>query len=306
MLKNIKLACGNVAKNTLLTHAHVHDGRIQTSTGVVALDIAVEELGDINCTVPADKLLRAVNACGESAKFKVGKAKLSVAANKFKAMLPLADHNGYPVTKLEGKAAKIDQDILSVFKLLRAFIDGNSHHPWANGIWLDGEHAYATDNIAMVRIPLVIPNGPINIPLVAVDTLLKINECPSKITIKNNCVYFHWADKWMRSALIDASWPDVSAMITGTNIIVPEGLSDTVKELAPFGDVLLFSESGVTTSDNNTSASISLLGLTDSAFNAAQLANVLDIATHIDLGEYPKPCQWSGDNVVGILSGVSV
>jgi DNA polymerase III sliding clamp (beta) subunit (PCNA family) len=326
MLEALRLVKGAVAKKDLtpvLTHFHVYDGRIQGTNGRLTLDAPCPDLTGLNFTVPADRFLKAVDACQGEPNLKVTPAgKLSITKGSFRALLPLGDHDAFPVAEPDTEIIKGRDDPMDLIPALtnaRPFAAEDASRPWACGVLLNEDHAYATNNVAIIRTRLEgqFPE-PLNIPSFAVDELLRLKHEPDVVTQDpdGNHVTFQYKDgSWLRTTVFALDWPDVDPLFQqfdeGAHGIprVPNGLLEAVETVLPFAPdpkapVIRLGADGVATEDGEMQASVGGYELPESAFRAEVLTQVLGVATHFDASNHPSPCPFYGPTLEGVMVGV--
>jgi len=317
MLDILNFVRGAVATKDLvpvLTHFHVRDGRIQGGNGRIAIDAPCEELKDFNFTVPAVKFLKSVDACNGEPKLKITPSnKLSVKKGAFKALLPLADNTSFPYVVNELTKNKLNTDLLTIFKKLKPFVGDDASRPWSCGILLRNNFAYATNNVVLAKVPIVWPYMDVNIPLFAVDELLRIGFAPNSIGIADNRIIFNFVDdSWLSTQLFVDEWPDVDPMFKDSDSIslIPNELKSAIETVLPFCPDEKFpriklSNETVSTDDGEMSAEVSGFNFgVEAYFRAEPLLQVLTQADEIDFSFYPDPCPFRGDGIEGILVGV--
>jgi len=312
MLDTLNFVRGAVAEKDLvpvLTHFRVYNGRIQGSNGRIAIDAPLPELQGYDFTVPADRFLRAVDTCGGEPKLLIKDDKLVIKRGKFTAKLPLADNAAYPLAEPDkGRKGRINIEFLPT---MRQFIGQDASRPWASGVLMTGDHAYATNNVVLVRHKIDGPKKNINIPLTAVEELCRIGvDYDIKYTHTDNHVTFYYDDgSWLRSQLFSVDWPDLSGMFKVCSRKVREDVKEAVAQILPFcpdpkTPVIKFGDDGVSTLEGDVSAVVKVAGLTEAYFRAEPLGMVFDIATHFDWSDYPKACPFKSKYLQGVIIGV--
>lgn len=318
MLGALNLVRGAVATKDfvpVLTHFHIYNNRVQGSNGKITLDAPCPHVDGIDVTVPAERFLKAVDACSGEPNFSITDAgKLAVKAASFKAYLPLADNEAYPIQDFGGTKAEIFP-VLEALKALEPFVGGDASRPWACGVLLKDGYAYATNNITLVRKPITWTGDPVNIPGYAVAELLRIGIEPTEMLFNENSVVFNLDGAvWMRATLLASEWPDVSKFFTDRDFDslpeIPEGLLDAVLTITPlcqdpkFQKIYL-GEEGVSTEPGETQAFIHGFDLQESIFTATALRLVLEESIGLDLSEYPLPCPFKKvTGVEGVMIGI--
>lgn len=310
MINELQFVRGAVAKKDLvpvLTHFHIYDGRIQGTNGRIYIDHPSSIRGDF--TVPAERFLKAVDACDGSPVIKVGK-KLSISKGKFKALLPLGEHDAYPRSAPSGKKVNINGvPILDILRRLAPFIGEDASRPWACGVLFKDQYAYATNNVIIARTPCALALNGVNLPIFAINELLRIGNEPVSMKRSDNSITFEYHNgAWLKTALLSAEWPDIEKMFTTTaKTKVNKNLLVAVEKVIPFcpGEpTVLLNKDGVSTEDGDMQAAVSGLKLPECRFRAEPLIAVLREAQYIDLDTYPAPSPWLGKDVEGLIVGV--
>lgn len=320
MIEILRFVRGAVADKDLipvLTHFSFYGGRVQGTNGRLTIDAECPvELEDLECTVPAEQFLKAIDACGgepKSIKHDTEKETLVVTKGKFRVKLTTRPLDEFPVVEPDSTRRVKQGDMLGPLRTLRHFIGEDASRPWACGVLLKDGYAYATNNIIVCRTPCTWKGKrAVNIPSEAVEELLRVDEEPTHTSMSENTVtFFYDDDSWLRTQLLSAQWPDMDALCSARpRKRIPEGLREAVQRLIPFCPdknypLINFDGDTVKTDSGNNEASEGGFGdLHPSTFHADMLQAVLDVATHLDLTKYPKACPFSGKNVAGAIVGI--
>jgi len=206
MIKELRLVRGAVAKKDIvpvLTHFHIYNGRIQGGNGKMSIDMACEELTGLDVTVPAERFLKACDACDGEPKIKVTPAgNLSVKNKKFGAVLPLADHEKFPVAESYGFEKWDFSALITALRTLQPFIGDDATRPWCNGIWFNDGYAYATNNIVLARTKINMEASFI-LPAYAIEEIIRIGMTPIGYQLTEQALYLHYENTmWVRSQLL--------------------------------------------------------------------------------------------------------
>jgi DNA polymerase III sliding clamp (beta) subunit (PCNA family) len=315
MLETLKLVRGAVASKDLipvLTHFHISGGRIQGGNSRLAIDAACPELAGHSIVVPADKFLRAVDACKGEPTITVTDTKVEIKKGRFKAHVHSVPPETYPHLDVDFSEVRTPAGpLLPALRAVREFISTDASRPWSNAVLFHEGWAYATDNVTMVRTP-VAWEGRMALPGYAVDELLRIGREPQRIHQGEHGVGFDYGTFWLRTTLIDGSWPDVWRMFEHDFLALPalpDGLLEAVETVAPFCadskvPVILFQDGAVTTMEGAHGAAVDGFTLPDGAFRSEVLRTVLAVATHADLSLYPKAIPFRGANLEGLFVGM--
>lgn len=314
MLDSLRFVQGAVAKKDFvpaLTHFRIHGGTIRGFNGMLGLCCPIDL--DLDCSPKALQFVKAVQTCKDTIQLHMTPAgRLSVKSGKFKALVDCIQ-DSFPEVSPEGQELQLDGGLLKVLKLLAPFIADDASRPWARGILLRGQSAFATNNIILIErwLGYTFPVE-INIPKSAVTELIRIGEEPESLQVTENSVTFHFAGKrWLRTQTYSTQWPDLSRILDrpATPQPIPDGLWDAAVDLLPFVDELgrLFLTPGQVTTGHGdgAGAAIDVPGIqADGCFNAQQVILLKGVAKTLDLGGYPGPCSFFGDQIRGALIGM--
>lgn len=309
MKSAINFVRGAVAKNEaipILTHIHVYDGRCQASNGRIVIDAPAPKLTGFNFTCPVKEFMLAIDNCDGEPDLSAKDGKLTVKSGKFKASLSMLPEE-YPVMSANrAGAADIEIKILPVLRLLQPFISTDSNRPWSCGIFFDGNHAYATNNVVMLTTPCD-DIGTINLSSACVDELLRIGEEPvAMLPEENSIIFFYDNGAWLKAMTLSTNWPDVSAFIPQSieGIAITDEIKRDITRVAAFtdkNDQIHFGSHGISTQNEETI--VEDYDFPESWFKGVHLCNVIRTATEIDFAKYPKPCPFIGENIKGVIIG---
>lgn len=211
MLKELKFVQGAVGKKDLLpamTHFQIQNGHVRSYNGTLAISSPLPF--NIDCCPKADQLVKAISQCEEVITLSMTPGgKLRVQSGKFRAFVENTEDTGFhPVP--EGEPLAFDGAALfEAIKILYPFIGNDASRPWTNGILLNGQSAFATNNTCIVEFWLGNPfPRQINIPRAAIKEMLRVDEAPTHGQLAGNSITFHYADgRWIRSQLLGTEWP---------------------------------------------------------------------------------------------------
>lgn len=298
MLDAIKFVRGAVKdRDTIapvLTHFHISKGRIQGTNGRIHLDIACPDL-DFEAVVPAEKFLRAVDACDKEPKFRFTDGnKLVIECKPFKAFLPhlpLSDFPHSPPTA--GKKHKAHPDLLTTLRVILPFLSTDASRPWAGTAAFHKETGYvfgANNAVIAAQIAKDYFHVYVQIPIFTVEELLRIGTPPEHYTVDDTSLTFFWGDRWLRSLLVRDEWPlkTVAGFLsqTGKKTPLPPNLQGSINRVLPFCadpkfPVIYFSKDGVATAPGESQAEITGFDIGECALRADNLEPMLKHSSHI-------------------------
>ena len=316
MLNELKFVRGAIGKKDLLpylTHFRIEDGTVRSFNGTLALSTPIEL--DMDCTPKAEPFIKAIQNCSDTVAMSMTKAgRLSIKSGAFKAFVDCVEEET-PHVVPEGDEIEIDGDaVLTALKAVSPFIGNDASRPWSNGILLNGQSAYATNNVALVEywVGSVFPHV-CNIPKIAVREMIRINEPPIRAQMTKESISFHYeGGRWIRTALLDTGWPDLAKILNAPCNATPvdERLYDALEHIKPFVDKLerVYIGDGVmrTTLTEGEGASFEVPDYQyNGVFQRPMLMLLKGVAHSIDFTTYPKPCIFYGERLRGAIIGMS-
>ena len=314
MLKALKFVQGAVASKDFvpeLMHFKIENGTIRGYNGMMGLCCPIDL--DLNVSPKATSFIKAIQTCKDTVQLHMTPAgRLSVKSGKFKAFIECSQE-AFPDAPPEGVEFALNGGLLGVLKLLAPFIAEDASRPWARGILLRGQSAFATNNICVVECWLNAPAPvEINIPRAAVLELIRIGEEPSKVQMTETSATFHFSgNRWLRTQTYSTAWPDLGKILDRENKAqgVPKTLFEAVTDLAPFVDDLgriFFTKDVVSTGqDDGTGASVEVDGIPEGGcYHFKQLLLLEKVAQTVDFESYPAPSIFYGDGIRGAIVGM--
>lgn len=316
MLEDLRFVQGAVARKDYepaLTHFCIKDGKILGYNGAIALCTPTDL--PLTCMPRAVPFVKAVQTCRDTVELHITPTgRLCVRSGGFTAYVDCLEDVDYPVVAPEGPVVELpDRNLLTSLSELAPFIGKDASRPWARGILLRGQSAFATNNIIAIEkwIGYTFPVD-VNIPEEAVDELVRIGEEPTQIQIGTNSCTFHFPNgRWLRTQLLSTEWPDVSRILDrpSTTIPVPEGFFRALEDLSPFVDdldhVYFLDEEVSTVPLDSVGANIKVPGVkAGGCYNIKQLRRLEGVLKEIDFSMFPDPCLFYGDKIRGAIVGM--
>lgn len=314
LAKQLKFVQGAVAKKDFIasmTHFCIAGGHVRSFNGKMALGSPIDF--NIDCVPKASQLVQAIANCNETVTLAMTPAgRLAVRSGKFKAFVECTT-DATPHVQPEGEEVPLDgAAMLKAFETLMPFIGDDASRPWATGVLLQEQSAYATNNVTIVqywlraRIPRVV-----NVPREAIKEMLRIGEAPTHAQLTNYSMTFHYTgNRWLRTQLLDVKWPDVDKIMDVPSNAQPmdpklfEGLEMLRPFVDKFGRVHMRGGKLCTHTEDSEGASFDIELGAEGCY-AIEMLRLLDgVATSIDWNGYPKPCMFFGDNLRGALVGL--
>lgn len=315
MLSKLKFAMGAVAKKDFLpalTHFVIDDGRVRGYNGTLALCSPIPF--DISCKPKAEPLVRAIANCTDTVQLSMTPAgRLSIRSGAFKAFVDCIDGDT-PHVEPEGEPVELNgQALLDGLKTVAPFIGDDASRPWSNGVLLDGQSLFATNNIILAEYWLghTFPKR-LNVPRACVKEMLRINEAPVSAQVTDNSITFHYSDgRWIRTQLYSVEWPNLAKVLDRPSNPLPidPRLFTALQSVKPFTDKLgrIFFGDGMLSThiEPNEGASYEVPELQHEGVYSFEMLGLLDgTVTKIDWTMYPGPCMFFGDRLRGAIIGM--
>jgi hypothetical protein len=302
----------------VLSHFCIYKGRIQGGNGRVTIDAPCAEL-DFEAVIPADRFLKAVDACdGEPQLRFTDKGKLVVERKPFRAMLPTQKFDSFPrAIPSGGDRYKVGDGLIDSLKLLRPFIATDAERAWASTMLFDEEgNVYSSTNamIAMTHCDAFVGGlGQVQLPVFAVDELIRLaahpNGYPDMVASDASGITFFYDEAWVKAAHIAAEWPSETAKDwlnkTAEMKVIPKGLMSSIEQLLPFCPdpkfpVIHFRGGALSTAEGDTSATIDGFDLGEASIHADNIRPMLSCADKMGLVE--RAAIFTGDDFKGVLA----
>lgn len=305
---------GAVSKKDMIPamkHFAIESGRVRAYNGILALSSPIPF--DIDCYPKADMLYKAIANCEETVTMALTPGgKLSVKSGPFRALINCVEKSEVHLEPT-GKEITCNGDVLlKAFQILEPIIGDDASRPWANGVLLRGESAFATCNVVLCEywMGTAFPHV-VNIPAAAVREVIRIGEAPSKLQMDDNSISFLYEDgRWIRTQLFSTEWPDLAKVLEkqcdATD--VDKRIFDAMVKLKPFVDKssrVIFKPGIVSTHDTDEEGGhIELEGSVMQGIYSLEMLSLLkDIALQADFTTYPKACLFYGDRLRGAIVG---
>ena len=314
MLKELKFVMGAISRKDLvpaMKHFAIEGGRVRAYNGVLALSSPIPF--NIDCYPKADTLIKAIANCDETVTMSLTPGgKLSVKSGIFKALIACVDKSE---VHLEPEGERVECDgaaLLQGFKVVEPFVGDDASRPWANGILLRGQSAFATNNVTLVEywLGVTLPET-VNIPHAAIKEVLRVNEPPEYLQMAKSSITFHYSDgRWIRTQLFETNWPDLAKVLDREceATAIDQRIFDALPKLKPFLDKsgrIIFAPGLVSTHDGDEEGGhIQIEGSTMTGIYAMEMLALLNgVATVADFTAYPSPCIFYGERLRGAIIG---
>lgn len=315
LLKALRFVRGAVSTNDIvpeMKHFIIQDGNVRSYNGVLALSSPLDFA--VDCKPKASSFVTAIGHCDDVlAMSMTDSGRLRLQSGAFKVFIECIEEDQYhPVPA--GDMIEIDgAGLLDAFKKVSPFVGNDASRPWTNGVLLRGHAALATNNVCLVEYWLAsaVPHV-VNIPMLAVKEVVRINEAPLSAQLDNNSISFHFeGGRWLKTQLYETEWPDLSRIFEVPSAPIPVnpelfvGL-DVLKGFSDRDAMVFFRDGAIHTArEKGTGASYMVEGLhREGVYRIPMLRLLKEVATHVDFTPYPNPTLFFGDRLRGAIIGM--
>lgn len=323
MLKELKFVQGAVAKKDLIpamTHFRIENGFVRSYNGMMALCSPID--CDLDCIPLASQMVDAIGKCDETPVLSMARnGSLRIVSGPVKFYVDCVDGETAHVEP-KGQEVFFDGEVLlAALKMLFPFTGEDASRPWTNGILLQKQSAFATNNVIVVEywlgtdVPFVV-----NLPKEAVREMLRIDEPPTHAQIDTNSLTLHYTDgRWIRTQLLETSWPDLTKILDHPSdpIEIDERLFEGMKKLERaadelgriylLGDIMRthLSPDDEDPNDVEKGAEYNCAGMGIRGIYQMKMLKLLEgVATHADFSRYPNPTLFFGERLRGAIAGM--
>lgn len=312
-LKFVYGAVDNKSPAFEMAHFMIENGQVRATNGVMSLGSPIDI--DIKCAPHADTFMKAIRSCKDVLSLSVTPTgRLSVKSGKFKALVPCVDAEDcryHP--KPSGAAVEVAGDkILEAFTCLEPFVATDKLRPWANGVLLRGQSAFATNNICLIEawlgaeLPFTV-----NIPLEAVKAVIARKVAPSRVMLDERSItFFYDSGRWIKTQLYESKWPPLERVLEAECNLrpIPDEFFEGMAAVAKFiEDGRIYFRDGKVCSTTTEAegatyeiAELPVAGL----YHYEALKLLAGLATVADFDRYPEPAIFQGKNIRGAVLGM--
>lgn len=318
MLEQLKFVQGAVSKKDLvpsMTHFRIERGTVRAYNGTLAICSPIAL--DIDCCPKAADMVNAISKCAGATTISLtpaGKLRIKSGPSTFY------------VETIEGETVHVQPagqrfdfdgaELVAAFKAIEPFIGTDASRQFTTGVLLDGQSAYATNNVCLVQYWLgnAFPLR-VNVPRACIKEIIRIGEPPTHGQVDQGSITFHYTDgRWIRSQLISTEWPlDLIGGVLDkpsdpkplpadffTGLEAMKGMSD--------GAARVYMRDGaLRTSINDDEGATYEIDLPSEGLYNLQMLSLLEgVVKTIDFTRYPAPALFFGDRLRGAIIGMAM
>lgn len=303
--------CEARAALTKFSHIAFQMGRFQATDGVVTVQGRSVFPPESSFSLSEVKLAQALTLIDPVEKIDETAEQVRLARGPLKVRLKkLAPELAFFDPYKMSKSAKKAEGFLEALKRVAPFMSEDATRPWSISVLFDGEHAIATNNLALVRTPCpALFDEPVSFPLPAVKQLAsleRIDYIEQHPATKNILVA---SGKLLYRFPVGAvGWPDLTKYFEKIPATMPPLPPEMIK--ATHAGAMLSSRF-ITVSANKVDAENESLDATyevdlakgSGVFSARLLALIAEVATHAEFSFYPEPIFFRGNLIEGTAVG---
>lgn len=311
LLDSLKFAARAIAASELhqgSAHLRIERRRVLGFNGVLTMSAPVD-LG-FDAAPLATTLIRALEAATDVVALTQESAtRLQVKAGKLRVAVPCLPLAEAPQSLPAGLGRPLGCPLREALMALRPFVGTDATRPWACGIQIRNDCAFATNNVIVVQRFLGAAfQQNLNLPVELVDEIIAEKEEPNTYQTDGSSLTLNYADgRWIKSQLLALDGPDMAAVLDKTWVDcdfcdVKTELVEAIKTLDKFGDyVYSLGDKLATEKDATSGTSVEMSMDAKGKFSLKHLKLVLKAATHMNLKLEPKPGLFVGDRLRGAI-----
>lgn len=308
--------CERGASIAKLRQVGFRDSRLHAFNGIYQYQAPSGLPPEEEFAVSEERLISALRSCAEGTVASVTKEFLRLKNGPLtvrvrKVQTPI-DYDRIAIAKSAANQRTSDFGLLDALKAVRPFISDDASRPWSMSVLLRDGHAWATNNLALVRSPLPLPSmlEGVKLPAAAVHFLCDFEELGHYDLDDRSRVIVTLGKALVRFPQSQPEWPDVARFFEK----MPAQIAEVPDELRAATDqVRKFTDHFVSLSAEQVSSKTEALeseyeiefkqgaGL----FNAKLLSLILSVATHADFSFYPAPIFFKGSRIEGTAAGIA-
>lgn len=279
------------------------DARLQSFNGVVHFQAPSGLASSEAFMVSEDRLLAALRSCSEKTEIGVTKdflrlktGPLIVRVRKLEGEAVFYNRLSIPASAKNQKAEGLREVLLAI----RDFISTDASRPWSVAALLHDGWAHATNNLALVRVPLpkALRKLELKLPVAGVNFLCELPSLDHYHIDDHNHLIINCDKMLVRIPQSLPEWPDLSKFFAK----MPKRLPPISEELRlAVESVQKFSERFVSLDKVKVAARAETIesdyeidfAKAKGTFNAPLLRLILSSSTHIDFSTFPEPIFFS-------------
>lgn len=201
----------------------------------------------------------------------------------------------------------------AALRLVREFISTDASRPWSTAALLKEGYAWATNNLALVRVPVTIPAAleGIKIPVPVVEFLCSLPSLDHFHIDSVGQLIFASGRALVRFPQAQADWPDLAKFFDKMPKELPPlppEMRRAASQVGKFADRFVSVEQLKVEGKSESMETEYEVDLEKGKglYNSKLLSLIVAHATHADFSFYPEPIFFKGDGIEGTAVGMKV
>ncbi len=291
------------------THIYLSNGCATSFNGVLACGCSIDT--DINAYVNAELLLNALAKCGQHFSITQLFQKLSLKADKFKALVPCLPLDLAQTPLPDLPMAALDNRFSEALAKVSILATEGAQSVILASVLMSGASLISTNRVVMLEAwhGIDLPTG-IALPKSFCVALSKCNKKLSKFGYsQSSCTFYFEDNSWLRTQFFAEPWPDVQGILNRKcNLFeVPNGFFEGVDAVSSFntdGCVYFDRDILASHSSDEVGARYDVTGIPKGPiFNIKQLKLIQPYVQKIDFQAEGGCLMFIGDQIRGCISG---
>lgn len=291
------------------THILLRDNDARAFNGILACGVHIDE--DISAYINATLLTDALTKCGQHFAITQLNQKLSIKADKFKALVPCLPLDLAQTLLPDPAMASLDDRFSEALERVSILATEGAQTVVCASVLMAGASLIATNRVVMLEAwhGIDLPTG-IALPKSFCVALAKCDKKLSKFGFgQSSCTFYFEDESWLKTQFFAEPWPDVRSILDRKcNLFeVPNGFFEGVDAISNFSNdnFVHFHHNMVSSHDSiDIGASYEVTGIPKGPiFNIKQLKIIQPYVQKIDFQAEGGCLIFVGDQIRGAIAG---
>ncbi len=291
------------------THIFLNNNFSSSFNGILACGSPIHE--DICAYVNAELLENALSKCGQHFSITQLDKKLSIKADKFKALIPCLSLDLAQTPLPDPPMASLDNRFSEALDKVSVLAIEGAQSVILASVLMSGASLIATNRVVMLEAwhGIDLPTG-IALPKSFCVALSKCNKKLTKFGFgQSSCTFYFEDESWLKTQFFAEPWPDVQSILNRKcNLMeVPNGFFEGVDAICNFstdGSVYFGSDVLYSNACDSIGASYEITGIPKGPiFNIKQLKLIKPYVQKIDFQAEGGCLIFVGDQIRGAIAG---
>lgn len=297
--------CEHGSASAALRQIVFSDGRVTAFNGILQYQALSGLEKEEKFAVTEQRLAVALRSCSEGVQLSATKEFLKLKNGPLtvkvrKVTENVAEHERIALPKTA--AHQSAKELGLALRQVKPFVSTDASRPWSVSVLIKDGYAWATNNLALVRVPVDTGLPVMKIPAPTVDFLCSLPELGVYDLDANGRLTFSTVDKaLLRSPQAVADWPDVSKFFSKMPKDLPPlpaELSDAARTVSKLSDRFVSLAKNQIESKHDAIESEYEVDFSKGKgkYSARLLNLILENATHADFSFFPEPIFFKGEH----------